>query len=99
MSCLTQPLFLFFRSPCSAWRQSLYQRGGEACDLAETVRLTSETSVSDLGHGSAHSQFLARSLGADSFLDKLDLCEKLVRTILQLSYHHLPPANAEQAAS
>jgi DNA-binding NarL/FixJ family response regulator len=41
---------------------------------------------------------LAHSLGADSFLDKMDLFEKLVPVILQLSSHHLPPANAQQAA-
>jgi DNA-binding NarL/FixJ family response regulator len=111
-------------------REPHVQIVGEACDLAETLRLTRELQpqvlVMDLrmsstslagsstlrGHlqptgrllaisasNDEDSLSLARSLGADSFLDKMDLFEKLVPTILQLSSPHLPPANAHQPAS
>ena len=111
-------------------REPHLQIVGEACDLAETVRLSRELQpqvlIMDL-HMSSSSQAssstlkdhlqpngrllaisasndedslsLARSLGADSFLDKMDLFEKLVPTILELSSEHLPPPKAQQAAS
>jgi DNA-binding NarL/FixJ family response regulator len=103
---------------------------GEACNFAETVRLTRELqpqvlvvdlrmSTTDLASPSTlrnhlhpsgrllaisasndeDSLSLARSLGADSFLDKMDLFEKLVPVILQLSSHHLPSVNSPQSAS
>jgi DNA-binding NarL/FixJ family response regulator len=42
---------------------------------------------------------LAKSIGADSFLDKMELFEKLIPVILQLSSHHLAPSKAQQVAS
>jgi DNA-binding NarL/FixJ family response regulator len=111
-------------------REPHLQVVGEACNLAETVRLTRDLQpqvlVMDLHMSSAslassstlrehlqptarllaisasndeHSLSLARSLGADSFLDKMDLFEKLIPAILQLSSHHFPPAKAQKAAS
>jgi DNA-binding NarL/FixJ family response regulator len=42
---------------------------------------------------------LAQSIGADSFLDKMELFEKLVPATLQLSSEHLPPSTSRQATS
>jgi DNA-binding NarL/FixJ family response regulator len=111
-------------------REPHLQIVGEACDLAETLRLTRELQpqvlVMDLHMSSSplassstlrdhlqptgrllaisasndeDSRSLASSLGADSFLDKMDLFEKLVPAILQLSSHHLPPSNLQQPPS
>ena len=111
-------------------REPHLQIVGEACDLAETVRLTRELQpqvlVMDL-HMSSNSQAssstlrdhlqptgrllaisasndedslsLAQSIGADSFLDKMELFEKLVPVILKLSSEHLPPSTVQQAGS
>jgi DNA-binding NarL/FixJ family response regulator len=62
--------------------------------LQPTARLLAISASND-----EHSLSLARSLGADSFLDKMDLFEKLIPAILQLSSHHFPPAKAQKAAS
>ena len=111
-------------------REPHLQIVGEACDLAETVRLTRELQpdvlimdlhMSSTSEGSSltlrdhlqptarllaisasndeDSLSLAQSIGADSFLDKMELFEKLVPAILQLSSEHLPPPTAKHAAS
>jgi DNA-binding NarL/FixJ family response regulator len=103
---------------------------GEACDFAETVRLTREfhpqvlvmdlhmstTTLADPSTLREHlhpsgrllaisasndedSLSLARSFGADSFLDKMDLFEKLVPEILQLSSNHISSINSQQPAA